>query len=289
MVQARCVLPAKATLGECPLWDHRNQRLYWIDIEGFRLHRYDPATGKDDLCQLDQQIGSVALMERGGYVLAMRDGFARLPSFAVNELEWLHDPEADKPDNRFNDGHADPDGHFWAGTMDMAKKNPTGALYRLHRNGQVDQILDGFTIFNGLAFDTERARVYFADTPQRTVWVADWDRPNATLREPRVFLQMGDKRPDGASLDSEGGYWISLYGGAAVERYDPDGKLSERVEVPARNVTMAAFGGADLRTLYITTASEGLSDEEWQAYPDSGGLFTAEVGVKGLPEPAYAG
>lgn len=290
MSPVRCVLDAQAVLGECPRWDEQAQRLYWVDIDQGRLYGFNPVSGHNDTLQLDEEIGCFALSRSGGFVIATRSGFWRIDAASGN-LSALPSPDYDQGTVRFNDGRCDARGRFWAGTLYQPKDFKNGWLYCLEPDGRYEKKAGPVFTANGLAFSPDYTRLYWSDTPEHAIHVYDFDLDTATLGEPRLFHQFphGQGRPDGASIDSEGYYWSALFAGSRIVRLDPDGEIVQEIQVPAKYPTMVAFGGPDLKTLYITTARKPCSDTELAEYPQSGGLFAVEVDVAGLPEPRFAG
>jgi sugar lactone lactonase YvrE len=280
-----------STLAEGPLWDHETQTLYWVDILGKRIHRYDTKTGSTESLELDQYVGAVVPHASGGLVAAMQHGFYRI-DFASGRVEPLVDPERDKPENRFNDGKCDPAGRFWAGTMSLTEQPGAGALYRLDRDGTVRKMIDGVSISNGLAWSPDRKTMYFIDTPTRCVSAFDYDLETGEIANRRAVVRIPEEEgyPDGMCIDAEGKLWIAHWEGWQVGRWDPDtGEKLLSVRVPAAQVSSCAFGGPDFRQLFITTARENMSPEELERQPEAGGVFTVRVDVPGVPADKYQG
>ncbi|MCC7696855.1 SMP-30/gluconolactonase/LRE family protein [Janthinobacterium sp. EB271-G4-7A] len=296
--QAELVLDARAQLGECPLWSVAEQCLYWIDIAGRRLHRYDPATSLDRVWWVPCEPGCIALAEKGGLVAALRDGFYRFyPQEGL--LDKLTDAPYDSRDMRFNDGHCDSAGRFWAGAMYEPRTAELAAMFCLERGatrlGWGPQQDLGVKVSNGLAFAADGQSLFQSDTPNHVIYRFAFDAASGQVGERKVFARLPAKgedavyggRPDGAALDAEGCYWSAQYEGGRVLRFSPQGEIIGIVRVPVTRPTMIAFGGADLRTLYITSAREGASDDELARQPQAGGLFAVRLDVAGRPEPLY--
>jgi sugar lactone lactonase YvrE len=286
----RCVLDAKASLGECPVWSVAEQALYWVDINAPSLNRFDPATGRNTVMPMPESIGCFALRGDGGFVVALRGGI------------WLAHPDGalarrvaeapyDPAHHRFNDGRCDPQGRFLAGTMNEHRDASTAELFRLDPDFTQTRILGGLTISNGLAFSPDGRTMYHADTPTQVIRAYDYDAPTGTPANGRVFARFtaADDRPDGGAVDREGCYWAALYRAGKVVRFAPDGQLLAAIPVPAMCPTMCAFGGDELRTLFVTSARQMRDAEELARLPYSGGVFAMAVDVQGLPEPAFAG
>jgi sugar lactone lactonase YvrE len=291
MRQIDLVADARAALGECPRWHAGEGRLYWVDIPNKRLCRTDPATGETEHRDFAAPVGCFAFRAGGGFVLGMKDGFARLEDFHGTAQPFGPQIAAARPDIRFNDGRADARGRFWAGTMNMAKTASDGALYRLTANGEVSEATGGVLTANGLAFSPDNRTLYWADTPQHVIWAFDLDLESGELSGRRVFRAFPHRqgRPDGASVDAEGCYWSALYDGGRVVRLSPGGEILEEVAIPARHCTMIGFGGPDRQTAFVTTARQGLTEAELERWPHAGGVFSFRVETPGLAEFDFAG
>jgi sugar lactone lactonase YvrE len=289
-ISAELVADARATLGEGPVWDDREQCVWWVDILGESIHRTDPLTGQDDTISVGQMVGTVGLRERGGLVAAVRDGFIAVDP-ASGRIERLAEVEADRPSTRMNDGKVDPDGRFWAGTTDIEHRPGLGTLYRLDADLTVHAMLRDVTISNGLDWNADRATMYFIDTPTRRVDRFSFDPSTGSIadRTKAVSIRPGAGDPDGMTLDAENHLWVALWDGWAVERYSPDGGLELRVDVPAAQATSCAFGGSDLDVLYITTAQKGFPAQGRPDQPHAGGLFACRPGARGRPAHRFAG
>ncbi|QDP98930.1 SMP-30/gluconolactonase/LRE family protein [Microlunatus elymi] len=282
--------------GEGPLWDARSPQL-----GGNRLLLVDMIKG--DLVQLDgsgshrrTHVADVAACLRhrasGGYVLATEHGFQTLDDQLVPVGPALS--AFGNSAIRMNDGGCDPQGRFYCGTMAYDETPGAGSLYRLdpgalEEGGPVPTVLTGVTISNGLQWSADGSLVFYNDTPTRRITVFDFDADAGSMINSRPFVTLPDDEtgaPDGMAIDTEGGIWIALWGGSAVHRYDPAGKLDLVIELPVSNVSACTFGGDDLGTLYITTSRQGLSDDD---QPQAGSVFTARPGVTGAVPYPFAG
>jgi len=277
---AEVIVDAHAEVGEGPTWDADSQRLCWVDIPHGDIHAFHPASGSDDVVDVGQPVGAVVRRRQGGLVLAVRDGFATLDE---GRLSLLAEVEIERVENRMNDGKVDPAGRFWAGTMALDSSPGAGALYRLAQDHRVDTVLDGLTISNGMDWSPDGQTMYFIDSGQGCVTAYLYDQDSGEINEPRTLIAIPpeDGLPDGMTVDSAGGLWVAIWDGAAVRHYSPDGTFLDEVRVPATQVTSCAFGGADLRDLYITTAAEGLSPAQRREQPHAGALFRVQPGVVG--------
>lgn len=289
-LRPRCVLDATARLGESPVWHPGENVLYWIDCAAPALHRFDPADGAARSWPLPEPIGSFALRSGGGAVAALASGFAVL-DLTDGAVAPVTDPEADKPEHRFNDGKCDPAGRFWAGTMHGDYRAPVGSLYRLDPDHRCHAMTDGLRVPNGLAWSPDGATFYMGDSPTGVIHAWDFDAADGDIANRRAFVEAGAAPgyPDGSTIDSEGYLWNARWDGGCVARFAPDGRLDRLVDLPVSRPTSCAFGGAALDLLYITSAAIGLSGDDLAAQPLAGGLFTLDVGVAGLPEAAFAG
>ena len=267
----------RATLGESPVWCMRRQTLYWVDVRGPTLFSLDGSKW-----QLPEIVGGVALADDGSLVLAMKSGLAR---FRDGKLDPYVELEPRDLDNRLNDIKCDRRGRLWVGTMRDFGAAATGSLYRVDR-GVVDRVLGGVTIPNGPCWSPDGRTFYFADTADGRIRAYDCDDD---LRNERTFVDANalPGRPDGATVDAEGFLWSARYGGAGVARIDPAGRVERFLRLPVSQVSSVMFGGPDLRTLYVTTSRQRLSDEALARESLAGALFAVDAGVQGLREPAY--
>lgn len=280
---AEILLNAKADLGEGAIWHPTEKKLYWVDIEGKKLHVFDPETKTDHYYQLGSRIGTVVPMEGKRAIVALQNGIHILDT-QTGKLTFVTQPLAD-PDIRFNDGKCDPAGRFWVGTMHLAVKENSAVLYRLDKNGKAEQVVDMLTISNGIVWSANRKTMFLTDTPRGEVMAFDYDLNSGEISRESVALKIpsSEGHPDGMTIDEKGNLWVALYGGGGVVCYNPNsGEKLHRVNVSVPNTTSCAFGGENLDTLFITTARNGLSEEELEKYPLSGGIFAARPGVRGV-------
>jgi sugar lactone lactonase YvrE len=289
-------------LGESPFWHPQEQRLYWIDIPGMRVQRWDPASGTREQWQLDQEPGCIAPAASGGLVLALRDGIYRARGWgsALERIMGFHHGAT----TRFNDGKADTVGRFWAGTIYEPKDARKADLYSFDcrpDNGNSGKPLvqlkaNNAITANGLAWSPDAHTVYWTDTNSHAIQAWDFEADSNAMRHHRIFHRFPGKpagwkpgdagyggRPDGAAVDAEGHYWCAMFEGARLLRLSPQGEIVADLPLPARCPTMPCFGGPDLRTLYVTTASHQRPPAELQEFPHSGCVFTTRVDVPGLP------
>ncbi|RHW38084.1 SMP-30/gluconolactonase/LRE family protein [Neobacillus notoginsengisoli] len=285
------LIDAKAVLGEGPCWDASKGILYWVDIEGKKLHVFNPDTGEDREIEVGEMIGAVVPREAGGTVVVLESGFYFLDP-EDGSLEQINDPESDLADNRFNDGKCDPAGRFWAGTLNKNGDEKQASLYCLETDMSVTRKLGNLSISNGLAWSPDNQFMYLIDTPTRQVTRYQYKLENGEISEPEVIIEIpdGEGFPDGMTIDEDGNLWIAHWGGGKVTNWDPiTGELLQSIELPAVNVTSCTFGGDGLQDLYITTARNGMSEAELEEYPRAGGLFKIRTDTKGLPAYKFKG
>jgi sugar lactone lactonase YvrE len=279
-------------LGESPFWHPDDAALWWCDIPGRRLSRADPAAGTVRHWPLPADPGCVAPLPGGELLLALRDGLWRFDPRSA-ERSRLAAPPYDTATERFNDGRADPLGRLWVGTIYEPRSPARAALYRFDGAGLV-RMAEGITVSNGLAFSPDGRTLYWSDTTSHTVYAFDLDLAQGSLSRQRVWARFARRepqqplaayggRPDGAAVDAEGCYWVAMFEGAQLLRLSPTGELLAQLPLPVRCPTMPCFGGADLRTLYVTTARANRPDEELAREPWAGCVLQCRVEVPGLP------
>ena len=291
MSEVESVLPQRNQLGEGPLWVAEESALYWVDIDESKILRYHPSTGAYDTFDVDTRVTALAMRASGGFVTATDKGLAFWDA-QTQALDFFADPEADLSSTRFNDGAADRQGRFWAGTMNEVDfESPDGSLYRLDPDKTLHTMETEIPVANGVGWSPDNKTMYFSDTMRQVIWVYDFDPATGGISHRRQFARVSEEGvlPDGLTVDSEGFVWNAQWNGWNVTRYDPEGKVERVIQLPAQQITCPAFGGENLDELYITSAWGGISEEERQKQPLAGALFRVNVGVKGIAEPKYAG
>ena len=290
MVDIQCVWEEPAILGEGPLWVARENAVYWVDIVSKKVYRYGVADDTRRAWMYEAGVTSLAERRQGGLVGTVRDGFAFI-DLEAGIFKPIVMPEADMPENRFNDGKVDENGRYWAGTMDDGEKLETGSLYRLDGDLTLHKMDENYTITNGPAFSVDGKTLYHTDTAKRTIFAFDFSEDGA-ISNKRVFAELVAKEegyPDGMTVDSEDCIWLAHFAGSRVTRYSPEGKVIQVITMPVPNITSCTFAGPDLDTMYITTARHLLKEEDVRKYPLSGSLFSCKPGVMGLPTPLFDG
>ena len=287
----RVAVRAGNLIGESPVWSVREQALYWVDVEGRLVQRFVPGTGALHRWTMPEVTSCIGLRRGGGLVAATRTGFVFLDTGTGSVAPIVH-PESDIPGNRFNDGKVDRRGRFWAGTKNIANTtDPTGSVYRLDADRTAHRIDDGISCTNGIAWSPDDRVMYLCDTWIRRIYRYAFDPDAGVASRRAVFVELTSDAgyPDGLTVDAEGYIWSAHYNGWRISRYAPDGRLDRVVRIPVQHVTSLIFGGADLRTLFVTSASARLSPEARAGQPEAGHIFAFEPGVTGLPEPEFLG
>lgn len=276
---------ARALLGEGPVWDHQKNCLYWVDIEGRRLHRYNTGNAVNDTWDFNEMPGAVFPTSDGTLLLAMESGFTHFDPETEN-LTPLDLLKNSNKNLRFNDGKCDPYGNLWIGTMNKELTPHGGNLYRINKKLEVSVILRGTTVSNGMAWSPDHRLFYYSDTATYELWSFRYDPATAGISDKKVCFRIPESYggADGLTIDQEGMLWIAHWGGHCVRRWDPGkGKVLQTITVPAPHVTSCCFGGESHHTLYITTARSGLEPESLEQFPGSGGLFRCTLPVAGYP------
>jgi len=281
MSKVECVCAVGAQLGEGPLWSADDQAVWFVDIKGKRVHRFDTRTSALLSWQAPEEIGFIVRATRGRFICGMKSGLHTFDP-ATGNFSLITRVDSDRPGNRLNDGYVDAAGRLWFGSMDNAETNPTGALYRFDSRG-LKRADDGYVITNGPVASSDGRTLYHVDTLQRLIYAFDL-ADDGSLANRRVFIRIEKPGayPDGPAIDSTGCLWIGLFGGWGVQRYSPQGELLETIAMPVANCTKLAFGGPDLRTMYVTTAWKGLTTEQLAGQPLAGGLFATRVATAGV-------
>jgi sugar lactone lactonase YvrE len=290
-------LDARDGVGEGPFWDEVEGALWWVDIVGRAVQRWQPATGDHRRWPMLDFPSAVVLRERGGLLLAMRDGLCFMDP-ATGALERFCAPDAERPDNRSNEAKCGPTGDFWLGTMDnnlhpdgspREMQGGRGALYRVRPNGGVTREVDGVGLSNTLAWTDGGRTLLFADTLTGVI-SAFAVRDDGSIGDRRVFSD--EKLPgycDGSAIDNQGYLWNARFAGSSLIRFAPDGRVDRRLQLPITNPTSCCFGGPDLRTLYVTSARFGLGPEQIARNPAEGTVLAIDMDVVGTPSVKFAG
>jgi len=281
--EPKVVWELAAELGEGPVWVERDRALWFVDIKKRQVHRYDPANGGKSSWEAPEPVGFVVPAERGGFVAGLASGLYHFDE-RTGVFDLITKVDEDKPNNRLNDGVADPAGRLWFGTMDDHEKAKSGAFYCFADGELKPTGVDGIAITNGPAVSPDGRTIYFVDTLKGTIEAADIGA-DASVGERRPFVKIDPKEghPDGPTVDADGCVWIALYAGWEARRYSPTGELIDRVRFPVANITKIAF--ADDGTAYATTARQLLKPDEIAKQPEIGDLFAFRPGTRGIASP----
>ena len=299
MTEWRRVIEQPDQLGESPFWHPHERRLYWVDIPGRQLRRADPDTGKVDSWAMTMEPGCIAPVIGGGLAIALRDGIYRASEWG-GPLALVARFDHDVKTTRFNDGKADPLGRFWAGTMYEPRDARKAELFSIDTRTAGKPLIErkagDAVIANGLAWSPDAGTVYWSDTFNHVIHAWQWDAQSNAMGQHRVFQQFAGKppgwtpgdpgyggRPDGAAVDTQGNYWCAMFEGQRLLKISPQGAVLQEIPVPVRCPTMPCFGGDDLCTLYVTSASYNRPADELRALPLSGCVIATRVDVPGLP------
>lgn len=266
--------------------------MFWADLYAPALYGLDPVTGTTEHWKMPETIGCFALCEGGGFIVALRSGLYHFEPH-TQQLSLINQPDGEpRPGTRFNDGKVSPDGRLFVGTMDeLERSRPIGALYRLDPDGCSQRVVDDLIVSNGLAWSPDGRTLYHADTRAGIIWCRDYDMASGALGHCREFVRppAACGLPDGGAVDEEGCYWSAGVFAGVLNRWTPDGRLDRQIRLPCEGPTMPCFGGPDLKTLYITSLSKGLSEASLTTFPCSGGIFALEVDVPGVPVASFRG
>jgi len=286
---AELLVDAQASLGECVLWCERSAALYWTDIEGSTLGRWNAADGSTRTWSLPERVGSFALCDAASQLLlGLASGIA-LFDLDRGAMSPVIPVAAHQPSTRINDGRCDPQGRFVFGLFN-AGEAPIGQFYRVDAELRIETLpLPPVTVANSIAFSPDGTRLYFADSPTRVIRQAAY-AADGRIGTPGVFVQLRSDEgyPDGSTVDADGGLWNAQWDGSCVVRYGPDGAETDRLPMPTRRPTCPAFGGAALDRLFVSTARIGLSEAVLREQPSAGGIFALAPGRHGRPEHRFA-
>lgn len=284
------VVEVNNTLGECVLWNDRQQKVWWTDIQESTLFQYDYIKRKLNKYALPERLASFGFTENDDIlVCAFASGFA-LYNTVTNKIDWLAKPETHLPDNRFNDGRVDRQGRFWAGTMnekDPAARGARGSLYCL-TGMECQRIFSDVGIPNSLCWSRDSRRFYFADSTTHTIQRYDFDAETAHPSQPQPFAQSPPPHePDGSCVDVDDCLWNALWCGGKVVRYESDGAPLDELKLPVSQPTCVAFGGTEMNLLFVTSARVGLTVGQLDKEPQAGSLFIYQTPYSGLPESRF--
>ena len=297
------VSTAPSILGESPFWHPQEQMLYWADIAGCQLHRLNAFTSETETWRMPSEPGCFTPAKTGGFIVGLRDRIVRAKAWG-GELQTLAMLDHDAATTRSNDGKCDSLGRFWVGTMFEPRTANAAKLWSYTASEGVKLKQGNAIVANCLAFSPDGTTVYWADTPQHKIWSWDFDGVTGAMTNQRIFKQFTPKpegwasglpnnggyggRPDGAAMDTQGNLWVAMFEGKRVVQLSPSGEELQSIEAPVTTCTMPAFGGDDMQTLYLTSASHNRSEEETKREPLMGCVFSLRVNATGMPVNFYS-
>ena len=281
MNKVECVCAVGAQLGEGPLWSAQDRAVWLVDIKGRQIHRFDTRSSALTSWAAPEEVGFVVKATQGRFIAGLKSGLYCFDP-GSGKFTLVTRVDSDRPRNRLNDGYVDAAGRLWFGSMDNDESQPTGSLYRFDNHRGLRRCDQNYVITNGPTTSPDGRTLYHVDTLERIIYAFDLN--DGELGNRRVFarIEKPGAYPDGPAIDVDGCVWIGLFGGWGVQRFSPQGELLQTIEMPVANCTKVAFGGDDLRTMYITTAWKGLSTEQLAMQPLAGGLFATRVGTAGV-------
>jgi sugar lactone lactonase YvrE len=291
MSEVEHLIAVQDEVGETPIWIPDEQAMYWIDLEGSTVHRYDPASGERKNWTLDVPVTALGRRASGGWILASKKGLAFWDQQG-SATEFIVDPVAEREGMQFNDSAVDRQGRLVVGTANVQDfEAPDGVLYRLDSDLSLHEIDDGYAVANGLGFSPDGQVLYATDMFHNRIVALDYDTETGAASNKRTFVEVPADTglPDGMVVDADGFVWSAHWAGGRITRYDPDGQIERQIPVPVTNATCLGFGGADMNELYIATAWFFMTDEQRKAEPHAGDMFRIKTDVTGLVEPEFAG
>ena len=285
-MQPELIVDYKNIVGEGPLWHPVEKKLYWADIMGGKIYRYDPASEKHDLFWEGKILGGFTFQEDGTLLLFLEKGAVAVLN--DGKLTYIIKELPGEGENRFNDVIADPAGRVFAGTMPVDDTRALngerlGTFYRLDTDTTITPLFDKCAIPNGMGFTADQKHLYYTESMDNTIYMFDYDQTTGALSNKRSLIETPEDEgiPDGMTVDAEGHIWSARVFGSALYRYSPTGDEEMKIEFPAKLVSSAAFGGEDLTDIYCTTIG---GDKKKEFGPGSGALFRLRLGTKGRPE-----
>ena len=288
MAEVHPIVTLNSHLGESPMWDENEGVLWWIDIYKPTLNRFDPESGRNEEIVLNQNIHAIAVRREGGIVGSFEHGIGFLDPVSAS-IDTVTDPIGEV-EAKFN-VKCDRDGRFWTGSMSNDWVTPVGCLFRFDADGSVRTMDSGFNLSNGMGWSLDNKTMYFTDFGQSTIFAYDYDAATGGIGNRRPFVEIPEDegRPDGMTVDADGCLWVALWDGWAVARFDPSGKRVETIPMPVMRPTSCMYGGPDLSTMYVTSATMMLTEDQLAEQPLAGALFAIETGCRGRVEPKFAG
>ena len=283
MKTAKLFYESNCQLAEGIFWHPEQQKLYWLDIEGKRIHRCDEDASNHQTCPVPEKIGTMAPLKNGNLLVALASGIAEV-NFEKKTCNYKVKIEADNSQTRFNDGKCDTKGRFWAGTMDINVEKAIGSLYCIDSNFSYSAHIKNVGVSNGLVWSADNAFFYYIDSPKGTITRYNFNLNKGEISNPKVILKIPEANgsPDGMTIDNEGNLWVAIWDGHKIIKVHPEtGEIIDEIKLPVPRVSCCTFGGKDLKKLFITTAKDGLSKDQLNNFPLSGSIFKIDLNIKG--------
>ncbi len=279
-----CVFKSRALVGEGPVWNCKRQVLHWVDVIGPHIHTFIPEEKTLSSFKLPHIVSAILPAEKDRLIAITEKGIGFLNENS-GDLDFISNPESALPENRFNDAKTDSEGRIWAGSMNKSVSAPSGSLYRFDTPFSASRMDTGFKVSNGMGWCPKNKTMYFTETVLATIFAYDFDKETGEISKRREFLKFDveNGKPDGMCIDCDGNLWIAFWDGWRVSGYTSKGEHIRDIKIPVPRATSCCFGGKDLKTLYITSASAGLSEEQLQTAPLSGSLFAIDMETAGQP------
>ena len=279
--KVECAYASKDKLGESPIWVEEKNSVFWVDIKKYKIHTLNLLTNIHHSWQFHEQISCIAHIKNNKFIAGTKTG-VKFVDLDKNTLIDIINPEKNLLNNRFNDGKCDNKGRLYVGTMNEVNNEKTGSFYIFYNDLSYKKIDSGYVITNGPAFDNDYKKIYFTDTSRGKIYTAEINN-NGTIREKKQFVSIpaNEGKPDGMTVDNEGFLWVALFGGSCVIKYNKDGKVIDKIILPVSCITSCVFGGENLNTLFITTASFKLNNKQHTQEPEAGSLFKVDLKSKG--------
>jgi sugar lactone lactonase YvrE len=293
MTEVKCLLEKRSILGEGPIWRPRENSLYWLDLKAPAIYCFDVITRQNRQipAALGKTVGGMVFARNGRMIVSDAEGVHELTPTGHRNL--LMNPEADQVGNSFNDAKCDPKGRLWTGTTDVKEVRASGSLYVIEGQGRtpgrVRRIDSAIVCANGPAFAPDGRRAYFADSVAEEIYIYDVDLDTGLISQRKPFVKAKNGQPDGMTVDSQGFLWNAMWDGWRIVRYAPSGEIDREIKLPVPRPTSVCFGGPRMDQLFITSASDGLTEQQLAEAPLSGSLFVCEPGVKGLLDAEFNG
>lgn len=289
-VDIKLLVDCKCNIAECPSYDKENHLLYWVDIFGKQIFRYDIDTKKLDTKSVNKYVSYIVPRKQGGVIIGLQDGMYHY-DFDTEICMFLGRPNKYDPYTyRFNDGKCDVMGRIWTGTTAFFEERFDCSLYKVDNGHVFNEMFQGINVSNGLGWSPDNKKMYYIDSGKKLIYSFDFDAEGGRISNKKVIINYKDEgaNPDGMTVDSEGMLWICHWGGYTLSRWNPNtGKKIDKIEMPVKQVTCPIFGGKNMSELYVTTARYGCTEDELKKQPHAGSIYKIKLNMKGTPSYSY--